>query len=97
MVPPFLLMPEPNHTSVQRHLTLCPHMLHTAHQGNALRGPGGMAFPPVCHCGYLYSLLCCEHVRFERHDDIDPALTLQVGHHRPCKKATIFEQQITRA
>src|SRR6266568_67840 len=77
--PLFLLIPEPNHTGVQRHLTLCPHMLNPAHQGNALLGPGGMALPPVCHVGQLYGLLRCEHVRFERHDDIDPTLTLQVG------------------
>src|SRR5262249_7693914 len=77
--PLFLLSPEAHHTGVQRHLTLCPPMLHTAHEGNALFGPGGMALPPVCHCGQLYGLLRCEHVRFERPDDIDPALTLQVG------------------
>src|SRR5262245_19756860 len=40
--PLFLLMPKANHTGMQRHLTLGPHMLYAAHQGNRLGGPGGM-------------------------------------------------------
>src|SRR6266446_819263 len=35
----FPLIPELNHTGIQRHRTFAPHMLHTAYQRYALRGP----------------------------------------------------------
>ena len=36
-------------------------------------------------------------MRFERQDDIDPALTLQVGEPSPIKQAALFEPHITCA
>src|SRR5919197_3429924 len=93
----FLLIPKANHTGVQWHRTLCPHMLHAAHQGNRLVGPGGMRLPLVGHLSQLYGLLRRQHVGFERDDDIDLALALEYGERRSIDKATIFEEQITRA
>ena len=71
-------------------------MLHAAHQGNRLVGPGGMWLPLVGHRGQLYGFLRRQHVGFERDDDIDLALALECGERRPIDKATIFEEQITR-
>src|SRR5262245_64920109 len=69
--PFFLLIPEANHTGVQGHVTLGPHMFDAPHPGNVLLGPGGMHSPRVLHLGELNSLLRREHFGFERHADID--------------------------
>src|SRR4029434_392200 len=67
----FLRMPKANHTGVQGHLTLWPHMFHATHPGNTLLSPGGMRVPFVCHLGELNGLLCRQHVGFEWYDHID--------------------------
>ena len=69
-------------------------MLHAAHQGNTLLAPGGMRLPLVRHLGQGNGLLRRQHVGFERDDDIDPALALQVRDRCPIEKAPIFEEQI---
>jgi len=56
-----------------------------------------MHLPRIRHRGSLHRLLRRQHVGFERDDDIDPALALQVGYRRPIEKTTIFEAQIPRA
>src|SRR5207245_6647844 len=68
--PSLFLMPEANHTGVERHVTLWPHMLHAPHPGNSLLGSGRMRIPLVGQFGQSNGLLCRQHVRFERDDDL---------------------------
>jgi hypothetical protein len=60
-------------------------------------GPGRMHLPLVRHLGQVYRLLRRQHGGFERDDDIDLALALQVGERRPSDKTTIGEEPITSA
>jgi hypothetical protein len=54
-------------------------MLHPAHKGKTLIGPGGMGLPLVRPLGQVARLLRRSHIGFERGDHIDPALALHVG------------------
>ena len=69
-------------------------MRHTAYQGNALLGPAVMGLPRVGQLRPLDRLLRRQHVGFQRHDDIDPTLVLQVPSRGPIATATLFQKEI---
>src|SRR5262249_56653404 len=75
----FLLMPKANHPGMQRHLTLGPHMLYAAPQGNRLCGPGAMRLPLVGHLGQLHGLLRRQHIGLGREYGLELAWAVAPG------------------